>query len=155
MYLGFKSRDEAGAWIVLHYNFDSFGYIVDAHILFEHLYVAILKDGDDSLTKNVTLAKNKLYTAYEAMVMTSYDRKPPKLFRENKKHRVVTNIDSYFDVIPNHKDWKAYENGFRTRILSELRDIKGSYLSHINSDLDSTMQLYRVAYQSLIFRSVG
>ena len=144
-------NDSDAAWITLHYNFDSFGYIVDAHILFEHLYATILKDGDDTLTKNVTLAKNKLYTAYEAMVVTSYDRKAPKLFRENKKHQVVTNIDSYFDVIPNHKGWKAYETGFRTRILSELRDIKDSYLTHINSDLDSTTVLYRVAYQSLIF----
>ena len=149
--LGFKSREEASAWIALHYNFDSFGYIIDAHILFEHLYAAILKDGDDSLTKNVTLAKNKLYTAYEAMVMTSYGRKAPKLFRENKKHRVVTNLDSYFDVIPNHKDWKAYETSFRSRILSELREVKDSYMPHINSDLDNSTLLYRVAYQSLIF----
>ena len=27
--LGFKSREEAYAWITLHYNFDSFGYIVE------------------------------------------------------------------------------------------------------------------------------
>lgn len=140
--LGFKSIDEARAWISLHYKADAFGFIVDAHM--------IIKDGDDSLTNNVVLAKNKLHTAYEALVFTSYDRKALKLFKERKKYRFIASLDSYFDVICCYRDWRVYETGYRARILAALNEMKLNFEHHLSQELDKSSLLYQVAFQSLL-----
>ena len=124
---GSKIEYESNSWIKLHYNQDAFGFVVDAHVLFEHLHGVIIKESDESLTKNVILSKNSLHTAYEALILSSYDRKAPKLFKKNKGLNVIDMKDSYFDVIPTYKKWKAYETGFRYIITSELKEIRTMY----------------------------
>ena len=125
--------------------------IVDAHVLFEHLHVGIFKADDNTLASNKFLTQNKLRNLFEAFALTSYDRKSPKLFFQSKGHRVVTNKDSYFDVMNTYKVWKAYETGYRTRLSSELCLVKRDYEEHLKTLLDRDSILYQLAFQSLLF----
>ena len=51
------------------------------------------------------------------------------------------------------RDWKAYETGYRTKIISELHHIRHLYEDHFKSLLKRDTQLFQLAYQALLFKT--
>ena len=85
--LGFRSKDEAGAWIDLNAPKDDFGYIVDFHTAMEHLHQQIT--GVDSLASLGKLYKLRLKKISEGVAMTSFEVNNPRYFTATGNHVVV------------------------------------------------------------------
>ena len=95
--LGFRSKKESDAWLTLNAPQDNFGYMVDFHMVMEHMHHQIT--GIDSLTSLGKLYKLKLSTISESLVMNSVETTDPRFLTASGARCVVNSESSYFSHI--------------------------------------------------------
>ena len=85
--LGFKSFDESCSWLETIAPGGSFGFVVDFHIVMEHIHQQI--SGHDSLKNLERIYKLKLHTISEAVSMTSFEIITPRFLSSSGSHTVI------------------------------------------------------------------
>lgn len=113
----FRGHSEAELWVLEHLDNDSFGLIVDVHLVFEHIYQQAFND-EGALKELNGLYKIKIDNLTQGLAMTSFDHPMPKFFSVavnavNKKPKVKKPDSSHFDNIDSFEDWDLPIMGFR------------------------------------------
>ena len=145
--LGFRSKREADAWLVINAPKQEFGYLVDFHTAMEHINQQIT--GMDSLSSLGKLYKLKLRTISEGVAITSFENNNPRFLTSSGAHAVVDSESSYFTHIPTYVKWNDPLEGFKKRWKSELNIFRTSHLEFLQSHLNSTSPMYQLALTSL------
>ena len=145
--LGFKSKREADAWLIINAPKQEFGYLVDFHTVMEHINQQIT--GMDSLSSLGKLYKLKLRTISEGVAITSFENNNPRFLTSSGAHAVVDSESSYFTHIPTYLKWNDPLEGFKKRWKSELNIFRTSHLEFLQSHLASTSPMYQLAITSL------
>lgn len=146
--LSFKSDQECNAWIKTHFPRDDFGYIIDFHVLMEHLQNQMCGDGE-LLKRLERVYKLKLATLMQGNTITSFESKIPKFFSNTIGHSVVRRDQSYFPTLKNFSDWDLPYDGFRQRLLDEMEDFRVSHAEAIERNLEPLSPVYSIAVLSL------
>ena len=146
--LGFRSYQEAASWSERFNPDDSFGFLVDFHIVMENVQRQI--NGVDGLKTMNDLYKLKFMTTNaEAVAITSFSNAIPRFFSEAGAHKVLTDAASYFSEIKSYEQWKDPINGFKTRWKRELEDFRKSHSNFIIDAFQLTDKMKALAAQSL------
>ena len=98
---GFASKNDADSWLETHAQGGDFSFIVDFHILMEHIYQSIT--GIDALKQLQNVYKLKVSAIPEALSVTSFEVSVPRFLSSSGAHVVVSNDASYFSHISSYK----------------------------------------------------
>jgi hypothetical protein len=117
--LGFRRAEDAFAWMDVHQPDFSFGLIIDAHIVFEHVHMKLSND-QGSTTRLQGLKKLNMTNLNQGMAFTSFDHRAPRYFTDNLVLSRTKTDDSFFDKIKTYREWNKPSFGFRDRFKMEL-----------------------------------
>jgi hypothetical protein len=132
--LGFRDAKDAEVWANTHLEDCSYGIIVDAHLVMEHVYIAIAET-DNTLTKMQQLYKLSIDNMTQGTAISSFESRVPKFFSKSSS---ITGAMlrkkgiSHFDQIQSYKDWSETGHGFQQRLKDELRLFATAHTSLIN-----------------------
>jgi hypothetical protein len=116
---GFKRAEDAFAWMDIHQPDYSFGLIIDAHIVFEHVHTKISNE-QGSTTGLQGLRKLNMTNLNQGMAFTSFDHRVPRCFTDNLVLIRTKSDDSSFDKIKTYREWN--------HLLVFVTDSKRSWL---------------------------
>jgi hypothetical protein len=150
--LGFRGQPEANAWLAMNIPSHNFGWIVDPHILMEHVHYAI--SAEDTLKRLESIYKLKLHTIAQGLAVSSFEHKVPKFFTQTSSYRVIKDDSSYSDAIPTYADWDEKDNGWRDKLEEELVSFQTSMEDGIALQFGPGTPSYHLASLS-VTRSVG
>ena len=145
--LGFTSKGESDSWLELNAAHNNFGFVVDCHILLEHIHHSIT--GMDALKQLQTVYKLQLSTISEALSVTSFEVSTPRFLSASGQHRIIGNESSYFSHIPTYAKWNEPSSGYKVRLKKELEIFRRAHLSSIRERLPPSTQLYHLAMSSM------
>jgi uncharacterized protein YoxC len=145
--LGFRTYQDAGAWIDIHFPDYSFGLIMSPFTVLEHIHSIF--SGLPSLDKLTQLYKLKIDNLNKGLAMTSFDSWWPKYFMKTQSVSPITIDQSFFDKIPTYEVWDENQTGFRDRLKEELVTFQQGYHRMITNDLSPGDQAYTIAYHSV------
>lgn len=154
----FRGHHEAEAWVGEFLDNDSFGLIVDAHLVFEHVYHQAFSD-EGSLKDLNVLYKIKIDNITQGLAISSFDNPMPKFLSIStntltKKPKIKKVDSSHFDNIDNYEDWDLPIMGFRAKLKEHLEEFEESHIRMIQELLSVEDPAYRVATMS-VQTSVG
>ena len=145
--LGFRSKKESDAWLILNAPKEFFGYLVDFHTVMEHVHHQIT--GIDSLSSLGKLYKLKLSTISESLSMTSFETTEPRFLTASGSHCVINSESSYFSHITSFNQWNEPLEGFKKRWKQELINFRTSHTETIQNHLSPSSPIYSLALTSL------
>ncbi len=145
--LGFQSISDSNAWLESELSKHRSGLIVDAHMVFEHIYHAI--EGIDTIATMEKLYKIKVLCIADSVAMTSFDAKTPKYFSRSQGHRVLKLDASYFDTIVSHAEWSDVGTGFKMRLQEALAEFQESHASFIDQGVEIGSKVHVLAHGAL------
>jgi hypothetical protein len=145
--LGFQTIGESNAWLELAMRRHQSGLIVDAHMVFEHVFHAI--EGIDTIATMERLYKIKVSCIANSVAMTSFDAKTPKYFLRLQGHRVLKLDASYFDTIMSHSDWADVATGFKMRLQEALAKFQESHSCFIDQAVELGSKSHALAHSAL------
>ena len=145
--LGFRSKTEAHAWLVLNAPVDQFGFMVDFHTVMEHIQQQIT--GIDSLSSLGKVYKLKLRTLSEAVSMTSFEIISPRFLSDSGTHNVISAEASYFTRIPSFAQWNHPLEGYKKRWKTELINFRQSHTETLQTHLAPGSPMYILAAASM------
>jgi polyhydroxyalkanoate synthesis regulator phasin len=149
--LGFREPREAEAWAAAHLSGISYGTVVDAHLVLEHVN-SNLSDSEGTLKELQGLYKLKIENITQGRAIASFESRVPKLF---SKHSTLIGTmvsktgKSYFDQVPSYADWDEANTGFRERLKFELRNFEYTHTRVIEDKLDPDSKAYNIAKLSV------
>jgi hypothetical protein len=150
--LGFRGQAEANAWLSMHIPSHDFGWILDPHIVMEHIHYAVT--AKDTLKRLEGIYKLKLSTIAQGLAVSSFENKVPKLFSKASTYKVIKDDSSYFDAIPSFADWDEKDNGWRDKLEAELVSLQSSMEDGISLQFGAGTPTYHLVSLS-VTRSVG
>jgi hypothetical protein len=127
--LGFTKPPDANSWLEKELPHHPAGLIVDAHMVFEHVFYNM--DNTDTLARLQQCYKIKVTTIADGVAITSFNSKIPKFFIRSHGHKVVKADGSFLDSIALYQECDDPSTGYRLRLqeeLSNFEDINGTYL---------------------------
>jgi hypothetical protein len=145
--LGFRTFQDASAWIDIHFPDYSFGLIMSAFTVLEHIHSSFT--GQLSLEHLNHLYKLKIDNLNKGYAITSFDSRWPKYFMKGQSLSTITADQSFFDRIPTYDAWDENQTGFRDRLKEELESFKIGYERMTIRELDPNSQAYTIAYHSV------
>ena len=145
--LGFRSKKEADAWLVMNAPKGNFGYMVDFHTVMEHVHHQIT--GIDSLSSLGKLYKLKLSTISESLAMTSFETIDPRFLTASGSHSVINSESSYLSHITSFSQWNEPLEGFKKRWKQELNNFRTSHTETLQNHLIPSSPMYSLALTSL------
>jgi hypothetical protein len=145
--LGFQTISESNAWLEISLRRHQSGLIVDAHMVFEHVFHAI--EGIDTIAVMEKLYKIKVMCIADSVAMTSFDAKTPKYFSRLQGHRVLKLDASYFDTITSHADWSDVATGYKMRLQEALAEFQESHAGFIDQAVEVGSKAHTVAHAAL------
>jgi len=117
--LGFNSQKDSDAWIEANLPSDDYGLLMDFNLVFEHVYTQLA--GQKILTKLESIYKMKLSNNNQAVALTSFETRIPKVFcGESRSVVMVRDGESYFKSIKSWEEWNTPNDGYRDQIKREL-----------------------------------
>lgn len=148
----FRGHTEAETWVSEHLDGDSFGLVVDAHLVMEHIYHQAFSD-DGSLKELNGLYKLKIDNITQGLAMSSFDYQIPRFFSVsanllNKKPKIRKPDSSHFDNIETYEDWDLPIMGFRAKLKDQLEEFQDMHIRMISETLSPDDPAYRVATMS-------
>jgi hypothetical protein len=155
--LTFRSHMDAESWVFENLE-ASYGLIVDAHLVMEHVfYHAFSEDG--ALKELNSLFKIKIDNLTQGLAMASFDTRMPKFFSVpaqslNKKPKVKKPDSSHFENIDSYEDWDLPVMGFRSKLKDQFQEFEETHVRMIKELLAPDDPAYRVATMS-VAASVG
>jgi hypothetical protein len=124
------------------------GLVVDAHMVFEHIYHAI--KGIDTIANMEKLYKIKVSCIADSVAMASFDaRKTPKYFSKLHGHRVLKMDASYFDTIASHSDWSDVVMGYKMKLQEALAEFQESHGKFNNQAVENGSKAHSLAHAAL------
>jgi len=109
--LGFKYPRDGEAWLSIHDPTDQFGFVIDFHMLMEHIFTRMTSE--DILKKLEKVYKLELNILNQACTMTSFQERVPNFFDNQKQvnTRPPGNKESCFSCLPLWNYWDAPHDG--------------------------------------------
>jgi hypothetical protein len=150
--LGFREPKEAEAWVESHLATVSYGVVVDAHMVLEHIHSYVV-DSDNSLQHLQSLHKLKIDNITQGLAISSFDTRLPKLL--SKSTSLAGAIGrrgamSHFDQIPSYKkEWDEPGCGFRERLKEELINFEFIHTKVIEGGLSPDSKAFGIAKLSV------
>lgn len=149
----FRGHSEAEAWVTEHLDSESYGLIVDVHLVLEHIYHQAFCD-DGALKELNSLYKIKIDNLTQGLAMQSFDYAMPRFFAAptnlmNKKPKIRRPESSHFDNIENYEDWDLPIMGFRAKLKDHLEEFQETHVRMIGEVLSPDEPAYRVATMSV------
>lgn len=149
----FRGHTDAEAWVLENLDSESFGLIVDAHLVFEHIYHQAFSD-DGALKDLNVLYKLKIDNITQGLAMSSFDYLTPRFFSNpttglNKKPKIKKPDSSHFDNIDTYEDWDLPIMGFRAKLKEELEEFQQTHIRMISESLSADLPAYRIATMSV------
>lgn len=156
--LTFRGHLEAEGWVLEHLDNESFGLIVDVHLVLEHVYHSAFSD-EGALKDLNGLYKLKIDNLTQGLAISSFDFAMPRFFSvtastANKKPKIKKPDSSHFDNIDSYDDWDLPLMGFRAKLKDHLEEFEETHVRMIGEVLDSEDPAYRIATMS-VQASVG
>jgi hypothetical protein len=146
--LGFRSFQDAAAWIDIHFPDYSFGLIMSAFTVLEHVYSIFA--GTQSLERLNHLYKIKINCLNKGLAISLFDSRWPKYFMKTQSVSPITADQSFFDRIPSHDVWDESQTGFCDRLKEELGSFRSGYDVMLTGALASGTQAHTVAFHSVV-----
>jgi hypothetical protein len=143
---------QANAWLSMHIPFHDFGWILDPHIVMEHVYYAVA--AEDTLKWLESIYKLKLVTIAQGLAVSSFENKVPKFFSKANTYKVIKDDSSYFDATLLFADWDEKVNGWRDKLEEELVLLQSSMEDGISLKFGAGTPAYHLVSLS-VTRSVG
>jgi hypothetical protein len=145
--LGFKKLADAQAYIMKELPSSSYGLIVDAHVVFEHIFVQISpKPILDNMYK---MHKIKIDNINDGLAVQSFESAMPKFFTKQGEYKVVSGNCSYFSAIKSWSEWVEPNSGYRDMMRTLLNSFKESHLNSINEALLPGSVMHSLAVAAL------
>jgi hypothetical protein len=150
--LGFREPREAEAWAAAHLAMHSYGIVVDAHLVFEHIYNAVTTTEGGAIARLHSLYKLRIDNLTQAAAITSFESRIPKLF--SKSSSISGNIlkrhgTSHFDQVASYGEWSEPGTGFRARIKEELLNFEQTHTLMIEDGLSPDTKAYNISKLAL------
>jgi hypothetical protein len=136
----------------MHIPSHDFGWILDPHIVMEHIYYSVT--AEDTLKRLESIYKLKLVTIAQGLAVSSFENKVPKFFSKASAYKVIKDDSSYFDAIPSFADWDEKDNGWRDKLEEELVSLQSSMEDNIALQFGAGTPAYNLASLS-VTRSLG
>lgn len=135
----FRGHNDAEAWVTENLDSESYGLIVDAHLVMEHIYHQTFCD-DGALKELNSLYKIKIDNLTQGLAMSSFDYATPRFFSVsanllNKKPKIRKPEASHFDNIENYEDWDLPIMGFRAKLKDQLEEFQDTHVRMIGEVL--------------------
>lgn len=151
--LTFRGHIEAETWVADNLDSDSFGLIVDVHLVLEHIYHQAFSD-DGAVKELNGLYKIKIDNITQGLAISSFDYSMPRFFSvvpsaANKKPKIRKPDSSHFDNIDNYEDWDLPIMGFRAKLKDHLEEFEETHVRMIGEVLSPEDAAYRVATMSV------
>jgi len=151
--LGFKSQRESDAWFETNLPNDDYGLLMDFNMVCEHVFIQLA--GQKILTNLNQVHKMKLSNNNQAVALTSFETRIPKVFcGEGKGVGIVREGESYFKTIKTWEDWDTPNDGFRDQIKRELTVFQIGHQELLNVDLEP-LSLYHTLCSKTLTDSIG
>jgi outer membrane murein-binding lipoprotein Lpp len=149
--LGFRDNREAEAWITTYMDDCSYGFIVDAHMVFEHVF-SYVSESESTIKQLQGLNKLKIDNLTQSLAISSFETRIPKYF--SKSASVAVSMlkkpsFSHFDQIPSYTEWNASTHGYRERLRDELKFFDMAHTKLIEQNLSDNQQAYNLAKLSM------
>lgn len=149
----FRGHTEAESWVFDNLDNESFGLIVDVHLVLEHVYHQAFSD-DGSVKELNGLFKIKIDNITQGLAISSFDCSMPKFFSvapsaANKKPKIRKPDSSHFDNIDNYEDWDLPIMGFRAKLKDHLEEFEETHVRMIGEVLSPDEPAYRIATMSV------
>ena len=146
--LGFTSQRDSDAWIEANFPSDEYGLLMDFNLVLEHVYTQMA--GQKILTNLGQIHKMKLSNNNQAVALTSFETRIPKVFcGESRSVGVVRDGDSYFKSIKSWDDWNTPNDGYRDQIKRELTVFEIGHKETMEAELESLSVFHTLCSKSL------
>lgn len=145
--LGFINNKDSTSFLRTEQALDDFGYVVDFHMVMEHIYQAI--QAEDMLSQMDKSNKLSLDDLNQTYSMLSFQTSMPKILGKTAGLSVVKNDQSHFATIKSFADWDLIHDGYRALLKEALSNFADAHDDAIDRRLDPTSDYYNVAKLSL------
>jgi hypothetical protein len=146
--LGFRNTKEAEAYILKEMPSHSYGLIVDAHMIMEHVYELI--SNRSVLDQLYKIHKIKIDNVNDGIAITSFETAMPKFFfKQTGDYKVIAGAASYFNSIKTFDEWDVPHVGFRDYFRTKMGLVNSALQRSIMEGLAPGTPIYSVAMTSL------
>jgi len=146
--LGFNSQKDSDAWIEANLPSDDYGLMMDFNLVFEHVYTQLA--GQKILTKLESIYKMKLSNNNQAVALTSFETRIPKVFcGESRSVVMVRDGESYFKSIKGWDEWNTPNDGYRDQIKRELTVFEIGHKETLEAELEPLSIFHTLCSKSL------
>jgi len=149
--LGLRNVKELSSWMEIHFPEEDYGYLVDCHIVFEHVHVQI--SGQKLMSNLEKIYKMSLRSNNQALAITSFEARLPRFFSTDNKH-YIRKDESYFPAIKSWDDWDLPNDGHRDRLKQELHLFKTGHQFLLDTEL-TPLTPYHTLCQLALTESVA
>ena len=144
--LGLRNLQELSAWMEIHNPEEDYGYLVDMHLVFEHVYAQI--HGQKLMSNFEKIYKMKLSSNNAALAITSFEARLPRFFSSDNKN-YIRKDESYFPAIKSWDDWDLPNDGHRDRLKQELHLFKTGHQFLLDTELTSLTPFHTLCQLAL------
>jgi len=146
--LGFNSQKDSDAWIEANLPSDDYGLMMDFNLVFEHVYTQLA--GQKILTNLEKIYKMKLSNNNQAVALTSFETRIPKVFcGESRSVVMVRDGESYFKSIKGWDEWNTPNDGYRDQIKRELTVFEIGHKETLEAELEPLSIFHTLCSKSL------
>jgi len=149
--LGLRNVKELSSWMEIHFPNEDYGYLVDCHIVFEHVHVQI--SGQKLMSNLEKIYKMSLRSNNQALAITSFESRLPRFFSTDSKN-YIRKDESYFPAIKSWDDWDLPNDGHRDRLKQELHLFKTGHQFLLDTEL-TPLSPYHTLCQLALTESVA
>jgi hypothetical protein len=146
--LGFRNSKEAEAYILKEMPSHSYGLIVDAHMVMEHVFEMI--SNRSVLDQLYKIHKIKIDNVNDGIAITSFETVLPKyFFRQSGDYKVVAGAVSYLNSVKTFAEWDVPHVGFRDHFRSKMGLVNAALQRSIIEGFVPGTPIYSLAMSSL------
>lgn len=145
--LGFLNMHDSTAFMETEDALSDFGYVVNAHIVFEHIHQSLTEE--DMMKQMEHNSKLKIDDLNQSYAMTSFKTSMPRVLDGTKGFSVIKHDQSHFPACKDWDTWDLIHDGFREAIRSSLNEFSASHAAAIDRQLDPSSDYYALAKLSL------
>lgn len=127
--LGFKDPKSSNEWVDANLAGSQFGLVVDAHLVFEHLFY-LSGDNENSLKQLNNILKLELSNMTQGLCIQSFETRIPKMFSKSTRYPKGKG-KTHFDGIPNYAAWENSSEGTKELIAEHLATFQTSHQNDI------------------------
>lgn len=151
--LGFNDVGSSDQWVSLHKP--RYGYIVDVHLVFEHVFGQTSQEGVGTMEQLQQINKMKLTNLAQSLAIKSFEKRIPKYFMKplDAATAHTGRTDSHFVGVHSYMEWDKPLKGYRDRLRDEIKVFSTTHMrtidnAHANDTLNDTA--YAISKESVL-----